>query len=143
MFRILADGGKRNLVRTECALDWHTINFFRACPALRSAQDDHRPRLLMLVFTCPSLSGPGILLNISYARVAAIESTREQLVHDFGIVAFNEIRCVAKPFVKGDKFCITRASRDRGAGDLVTIEVQNRQHRSISRWIQELDALPA
>src|SRR6202045_4515372 len=101
MFRILAHGGEGNLMSAECAFNGHAIHFFRASPALGSAQDDHGPRGTWIV-----LAGSRIFLNISYPRVAAIESTREKLMHHFGIIPFDEIRGIAKPLVIEDKFFV-------------------------------------
>src|SRR5271154_3145305 len=99
MFWIFTDVGEGNLVRTERTLDWHTIDIFRACPALRSAKDDHRPGLAGLFLMRSRICCARILLNFSYACVAAIESIREKLVHDLGIVPFNEARGVAVSFI--------------------------------------------
>src|ERR1700730_7450394 len=138
MFRILAHCGQGNLMSTECAFNGHAIHFFRASPALRSAQDDHGPRRTWI-----ALAGARIFLNVSYPRVAAIESSGKKLMHDFGIIPFDEIWGIAEPLVVQDKFFVTRACQDRGARDFVTIQMQNRQHCSVPQWVQELNALPA
>src|SRR6202035_5233865 len=116
MFRILAHGGEGNLMSTECAFNGHAIHFFRASPALGSAQDDHWPRGTWIVS-----AGSRIFLNIPDPRVAAVESAREKLMHDFGIIPFDEIRAIAKPLVVQDEFFVTRACQDRGARDFVSI----------------------
>src|SRR6202043_1502973 len=120
MLRILAHGGEGNLMSTECAFNGHAIHFFGASPALRSAQDDHGPRGTWIV-----VARARIFLNISYPRVAAIESAREKLMHDFGIIPFDQVRAIAKPLEVEDKFFVTGACQDRGARDFVTIQMQN------------------
>jgi hypothetical protein len=43
MFRILAYGCERHLMRAECAFDRDPVHFLGAGPSLRCAKDDHRP----------------------------------------------------------------------------------------------------
>src|SRR5580704_16662839 len=126
-------------MRAEGAFDGQTIHFFRASPALRSAQNDHGPAWSRISW---SVYRSRFFLDFSYAAVAAIQSAREKLVHDFRVVAFNEIGGVAKTFIQGDKFFVAGARLDCGAGDFVTVQVQDGEHGPISRRIQKLDALP-
>src|ERR1700683_2122060 len=107
MCRMPAHSRKRNLMRAEFALNRNTIHFLRTCPAFRGAQNDHRPRLPRELFICPSF-----LLGFPYARVAAIERTREKLVHLFGLVPFHENRRVAMPREERTQFFVARARHD-------------------------------
>jgi hypothetical protein len=96
----------------------------------------------LFAFVCASFVRK-VFLNIAYACVGAIESCGEKLVDDFGIVAFNEFWRVAEALVERDELLVARASCDRGAGYFVAIQMQDRQHGSVARRIQELDSLPA
>ena len=144
MFRILAHGGERNLVRAECALDRHAIHFFRARPALRSAQDDHRPR-----WRAADLDLCAGLLSGKFSECPGCARSSDRVRRREVGARFRD-RLLRRIQGCSQALCRTRSSSsslvracDRRAGDFVAIQMQNRQHRSVSRWIQELDALPA
>ena len=82
-------------------------------------------------------------MNFEYACVTAIERTGKLLVDEFGIVAFDEIRRIALAFVEGRKFFVSGARLNRGTGNFVAVEMQNRQDCAVPRRIQELNSLPA
>src|ERR1700735_225208 len=137
MFGVLTHGGKRNLVRAEGALDGNAVDFLRARPALGSSQDDHRPRWARAVFI-----RAGLFVVFSYLRIAAIESCREKLVHDIGVVPFDKIGTVAMALEERGQFFVTGACHHGGTGDFITVEMQNRQYGPVSYGIQKLDTLP-
>src|ERR1700678_558171 len=127
----------------KCALNRHPIYFFRTSPSLGTAQHDHRPGSAGLISICRRDPCSSAFLYVSYFRIAAIKRACEKLVHDFGIVPLNKIGSVAQPLIESAEFLVAGASIDRRPGDFVAIEMQNRQHGSVSRRIQESDPLPA
>src|SRR5271154_1587602 len=142
MVGIFTNSRERNLMSSECTLDRYSIYFFRAGPALRRPQNDHRPQLPRLVFAA-SICSASALLNFPYLRITTIKGGCEQLVHRLGVVPLHKIRTVAMPFIERGQFVVTGASHDRRPGDFIAVQMENRQHRSISRRIQKFDALPA
>src|ERR1700734_1964239 len=95
MFRVFADRGERDLMSTEGAFNRDSIHFFRPSPTLRRAQDDHGPDWLLLK---PAVAR--LLLNGSNLGIAIVQRFSQELMYDFGIVAFDKIGLVAASCVK-------------------------------------------
>ena len=138
---IFADVRERNLVRAKCAFDGHAVDFFRTGPAFRRAEDDHRPGFEDR-FAARAVR-PRLLLNFSYLRVSAIERCGQLLMDARGIVTFDEVRRVTKSAIVGREFVVAPSRRHRGPGNLVAVQMQDRQHRAIAAGIQEFYAFPA
>ena len=66
-----------------------------------------------------------------------------QLMHRLGLVAFHEIRLVAVAGEKLRQLLVGNARQHRGIGDLVAIQMQDRQHRAVARRIQKFVRVPA
>ena len=138
MFRVFADRGERHLMSTEGAFNRDSVHFFRTSPSLGRAQDDHGPDGLLLE---PALTR--LLLNGSNLGIAIVQRSSQELVDNFRIVAFNKIGLVAASYVQGLQVFIAGPRLNRRSGNLVAVEVQNRKHRAVPRWIEEVDGLPA
>jgi hypothetical protein len=67
-----------------------------------------------------------------------IESCGHQLMHFFGLVAFDEIRLVPIADEQASQLFFADAREHCWIGNLVTIQMQNRQHRAISSGIEKL-----
>src|SRR5580698_3245302 len=63
-------------------------------------------------------------------------------MHRERIIAFDEIRLVPITGEQCFQFFMWDAREDSGIRDLVAIEVQHRQDRSISNWIQKFIRMP-
>src|SRR5690348_15529488 len=63
-------------------------------------------------------------------------------MHGRRIFAFHEQGRVAIARQKGLQFGVRQASQDRGIGDLIAIEMQDREHSSIATSIEEFVAVP-
>ncbi len=63
-------------------------------------------------------------------------------MHLRGIVARDEIRLPAVAFQQALEFFFRDARQDRGVGDLVAVQVQDRQHRPVAGGIQEFVRMP-
>ena len=138
MRRILTHAGERHLVSTEGSGDGNAIDHVRPGPPLGRAQDDRRPARLAL-----EAVGAGIGLDCRDGVVRPVEGGGEILEDRGRIVAAHETDLVAMPFDQGAHVVVGHASHHGGIGDLVAVEMQDRQHRAIARRVQEGDALPA
>src|SRR4029077_10972691 len=65
------------------------------------------------------------------------------LVHTCRVTSFYEIRCVAVAEEQRLQFLVTYTSQDRRVINLVTIEMQDRQHRSVGDRIEKFVTMPA
>ena len=72
-----------------------------------------------------------------------VERRRHELMHHLGLVSFDEIRRVAVAGEQLRQLIVVHSAEDCGISNLVTIEVQNRQHRAVPRRIEELVRVPA
>ena len=60
-----------------------------------------------------------------------------------GLIPFNEKGLVPIPGVKLDQIIVGHAAGHSGVGDFVAVQMKDRQHRAITRRIQELVRMPA
>src|ERR1700730_6161938 len=134
---IVSHIGKRHLVRAKCTFNWQTIDFARPCPSFRRPQNDRRPLGVGLGSVCARVT-----LNAAYPRVALIKRSSERLMNVRGIGAFDKERLVTSRLKKSLYAFIWGAAECRRPCDFVSIQMQDRQHRTIARGIQILDALP-
>ena len=64
------------------------------------------------------------------------------LVHRRRVVAFDEVHVVAVALEERAHVVVGGAAEHGGVGDLVAVEVEDRQHRAVARRVEEVDALP-
>ncbi len=64
-------------------------------------------------------------------------------MHLFRIASFDEIGRVAIAAEQVFQLLMTDASENAGIGDLVAIEVEDRQNHAVGRWVQEFVGMPA
>ena len=138
MLGIVFDRCERNLVRAECAFDWDAIHFLRAGPSLGRAQDDHGPDGLHLEAVLARL-----LLNAKNLGITILKRLSQQLMDDLRVIALNKVGLVTPSYIKGLQVCITRAPLGGWPRDFISIEVKDRQNRTVSHRIDEVDRLPA
>ena len=74
--------------------------------------------------------------------VAGVERRGERLVHRARVVALDEVHLVAVALEQRADVVVARAAEHGRAGDLVAVEVQDRQHGAVARRVEEADALP-
>ena len=142
MGRVVSDIGHRNLVRAPAVLDRHAVDLPRTGPALGCPQDDHRPAGTPGVL---ALAGPALdLLDLVQCLV---ERCREAFVHMLGRfsveAAGNDERSVAVALEERDELVLGNPREHRRIGDLVAVQVQDRQHGAVGGRIQELVRVPA
>ena len=66
-----------------------------------------------------------------------------ELVHLGRVVSFDEVRRVAVAAHQGFQLLVADAGQHGGVGDLVAVEVQDRQHAAVADRVEELVAMPA
>ena len=126
-----------DLMGAEAVFDLQTVHDLRARPALRRAQNDHRPEraLRLALFACAFLD----LLDLFDALV---EGEGHLFVHIHRVVAFNEVRLPAAAVEEAFHFVVRNTREDGRIVDLVTVEVQDGEHRAVACGVEEFIGMP-
>ena len=128
----------RHLMGAECTGAGFAIDLWRSRPALGRPQDDHGPTLSPL-----EPVGAGVMLNLTNAGNRSIQRFRHLLVHRYRILSFHEPGCIAVTDEQRFKL-VMRDPRQHGwTSDLVSVQVQDRQHGPIVHGIEKLVGVPA
>ena len=127
-----------HLVGAKRALDRQAVDDLGPRPALGRAQDDHRPGGPLGAAVLAG--GPLDLLDLFHHLV---ENLGHAAVGRFGLVALDEVGVVAVALKELFELAIGHPSQHRGAGDLVAVQVQDRQHGAVACRVQELVRVPA
>ncbi len=138
MVRLGLEVGDRYLVRAERALDLLSVHDPGPGPPLGRAQHDHWParaRRLAL--------GAGDFLNPGYLIESLLECRRQLLVHRIRLVARNEDRCMPITLQEGAQLRLRDPGEHGRVGDLVSVQVKDRQHGAVAPGVQELVRVPA
>ena len=135
---VLLHGGQRDLVSAERALDRHPVHDLRSGPALGCPQHEDRPPGPPAGRAAPTRLG----LDGADLRVAGVQSLCEPRVHDRRIVTLDKVGLVAMTLEEARDLRVVGPAQDGGPGDLVLVEVQDRQHRTVPARVEEADALP-
>jgi hypothetical protein len=120
----------RNLMRAPGSFHRHSVDLARACPPLRRPQNDHRP-------TGPLLDGAGArpFLDPCDLLERHVERGRKTLVDVRRIVsvkaALYDKRLVPVSPEERDQLVVGNARQHGWAGDLVTVQMQDRQNRPV------------
>ena len=129
--------GEGHLVRAPEAFAFETVNGGGTGPALGRAKHDHRPDRALR-----RRPAPGFFLNRGDGIKRLVQGVRQFLVHGQRIAARHEDRRIAIAPHQGFQFFVGNAGQQRGIGDLVAVEMQDRQHRAIGPGIEKLVAVP-
>jgi hypothetical protein len=135
---LLLEVGDRHLVGAEGALDLDPVDLLGPGPALGRAEHDHRPARARL-----QLSAAGRGLDPRDLLQRLVQGPRHQPVHGCWIAAADEQRPVAVALEERPQLGLGDARQHSGIGDLVAVQVQDRQHRAIPRRVKELVGVPA
>src|SRR5262245_12003760 len=128
----------RHLVRAPIVLGTLAIDFLRTRPALGCAKYNHRPA--------------GALRDTMLTRIRfyslnfaddSIERVGHQFVHLFRLMPLDEIRRVAVAAEEMLSVFMTDPGENAGIGDLVAVEVKDRQNRPVRRRVEEFVGMPA
>ncbi len=127
----------RHLMRAPVALLSLAVDLLRAGPPLRRAHHDHRP--------CGALGksiAPRVLLDAADVADHRLERRRHQFVHRLRIVALDEMRRIAVAAHQGFELLVRDARQHGRVGDLVAVEVKDRQHGAVAHGIEKLVGVP-
>ena len=125
-------------MRSPGSLRGQSIHHLRAGPALRSAQHDHRPARPLGA----SLDAGRVLQRRDLAG-NRLEDTRHPLVHRPRIVAVHPVHGVAVPLQQRRQLAVADPRQHRWIGDLVAVQVQDREHGTVADGVEELVGVPA
>ncbi len=128
----------RHLMAPPVALALLAVDLRRAGPALRRAEDDHRPGRPR-----HDPVAAGVVLDPADLRHDRVEHAGELLVDRFRLVPFDEVRLVAHALEELLQLVLRDAGEEAGVGDLVAVEVEDRQHAAVAGRVEELVAVPA
>ena len=127
----------RHLVGAPGTLDRLAVHVLRPGPALGRAQHKRGPARPLGVTV--GAGPPLYVLDLGDDRV---ERGGELLVHDLGVVALDDVDVVPVPGEQRLELLMRYPGRDRRVGDLVPVEVQDRQHRPVGHRVEELVGVP-
>ena len=139
MLLVLARRRERHLVGPERPLHGLTVDERRTGPSLGRPQHDHRPS--GGTRRPPAAASP--CLDVGDDVEAAVERRRHRLVDVGGVVAADDKWLVAVAAHELEELRLRDAGEHRRIGDLVAVQVQHRQHRSVAGRIEEAPAVPA
>ena len=126
-----------NLMRAKRAFDLEAVDDLRPGPALGRSEDDHRPARSRGV-----IAFSRALLDCLDLADGLFDRRRHQPVHRFRLFAFDEERRPAAALEKLLQFLVLDAREDGRVADLETVQVQDRQNRSVRDRIEKLVGLP-
>ena len=138
MRRVVAYAGDRDLVGTPGTLDREPVDHLRARPALGRAQDDHRPADM---HERPA-AARGVL-DLGDLVDGDVERVGQVAVHLGGLVAGDHERAPAVAGKQRGQLVVGDAREDRRVGDLVAVQVQDRQHGPVDGRTQKACRVPA
>ena len=115
-----------------------TVNDFWAGPALRCAEHNHRPTRSLGVarHSC-------VVLNFMNAQQSRVECRGKYLMHQRWIVTFDKMRLITVATHQVGQLVAADACEHRWVRDLEPVEMQDRKHRTIPRWIKKFVGMPA
>ena len=142
MFRFGAGMIHRDLVGAGRTGHQMAVHAFQAGPTLRRAQNDHRPLGLD-----HRRARAGLFLNASDRGISPVEQDAHATVEclrRFRVIERNlhEQRFVTIAGVKGVQLAVVHRPADGSAGDLVAVDMQDRQHRAVADRVEEFRRVP-
>src|SRR5438093_1093660 len=135
--RVLPHVCQGDLMRPKRPLDRLAIHRLRAGPALRRAQYDGGPRAAH-----PGRVPAGVVLDLANPRPANVECRGEVAGDARRSGAGDDVDVVTVAEEEAPYRLVRLTTEDGRAGDLVSVQVEDGQHRTIPRRVEEVDALP-
>ena len=135
---VLGRLGERHLVGPVGPLDRQAVDHLGAGPALGRLEDDHRPAR-------PLGDAPlaGVGLDAPDLGDDLVERLGHELVHRLRLVPLDEVGRVAVAAQELLQLLAADPGQDGRVGDLVAVQVEDRQHGAVVRRVEELVAVPA
>ena len=138
MARVVVHLTHRDLVRAPVVLRSLSVDLRGTGPALRGAQDDHGP-----AWARAAAVTARVVLDPLDVRDDRVERLRHELMHSHGLVALDEVGGVAVTAEQLVQLLVADPGQDGGIGDLVAVEMQDRQDHAVRHRAQELVGMPA
>src|SRR5512133_327754 len=119
------------------ALDTFAVDLLGTSPPLGRPENDHWPGR-------PARSTALAIITLYFGNTvhASVECGGELFVHSGRVITLNDIRFVAVPPHQIQQLIGGNAGQNGGISNLVPVEMQDRQHRSITDWVEELVGVP-
>jgi hypothetical protein len=130
----------RHLMRAPGAFNRFAIHELRAGPALRRAEDDHRPARPLQTF-CLGAGASGAL-DVTNLAQNPVEGAGKALMHARRIVALDEMRIVTVASQQFRQLLTADTGQHGGVGDLEPVQMKDRKHRAIARRVQKFVGVP-
>ena len=124
-------------MRPPGALHRHPVHLRRAGPPLGGAHYDHRPARPLAATVA------GAVLNGADLGEALVHHRRHFLMHNGRLVAGHVPRPIPVAAQQRVELILRDAGQQCRVGDLVAVEVQDRQHRAVPGRVEEPAAVPA
>ncbi len=138
MLRMRPRIGQRNLMRAERPLNRQAIHLLWTRPSLRRNQHNHRPAWAL---AC-RVAGARRSLDLMDLLDHRVQRHSHRLVHRCGFVPFNDVRSPTATTEELHQFLARNARQNRRIRDLVSIEMQDRQHGPVMHRIEKLVGMP-
>ena len=122
------------------AFDLVAIHFFRAGPTFGRAQHDHGPPGPLDLLSRGRTAC--FLLDSANLEHAVFQHFRHLRVHHVGVAAFDEMRSPSKTLEQHLQLILRYACQDGRVGDLVAVQMENRQHSPVAYRIEKLVGVP-
>ena len=129
---------QRDLVRPPRPLHRQPVHDLGPGPAFGRLQHDGRPgrpRQVAQLSRAP--------LDLADLLDHRVQRAGQLLVHQLGVVAFHGVHRVSVTAQQRLQLGVRDPGWHRGVGDLVPVQVQDRQHRPVPGRVQELVGVPA
>ncbi len=137
VFRVVPHGRQRHLVGAPGALDRQSVHLGGAGPALGRAEHDHGP--------AGPVRGPvlaGGALDAGDAVDRGVHRRRHRAVDGRRVVTGDMDGIVTVAAQKFVQFGLREPGQHRRVGDLVAVQVQDRQYGAVADRVQELVGVP-
>ena len=134
---VLAGRCQRDLVGAPGPLDLDPVHHGRPGPALGRDEEDHRPRPPLDVAVLA-----GGALDLADRVVGPIERRGQLPMHVRGVVTLDGQHLVAVATQQAVQLLPRDPGRHGRVGDLVAVQVQDRQHRAVVDRVDELVRVP-
>ena len=138
VLRVIPRRGDRDLVRPPRPLHRLPVHDLGPGPALGRLQDDGRPGRAgqVAVLPGPALDGADLAGH-------HVHGGGQLLVHQLGIIALHRVRRVPVAAQQRLQLLMRDPGQHCRVGDLVPVQVQDRQHRPVPGRVEELIRVPA
>ena len=121
----------------EAALGLLAIDMFRSGPALGRAQNDHRPER-----SGADTFAACFFLNRVDFVYDFVHDASHALVHGGRVFTLDKVGLITIAAHQRFELLVRDACQYRGAGNLIAVQVQDRQHRAVTGRIQEFIGMP-